>query len=212
MIAEARKRVELFPPPEKKVPRDHPLAHFREKGGVLDLGCGRGEWLELLKENSVPALGVDQNRFFLDLCRQRGCAVDDANLLDFLRSAPDESVAAITSFHVIEHLPIPVFQEMVNHVFRILCRGGMAIFETPSPTNVLTAGLNFLLDPTHLRPVHPQFATLVLETSGFTSVRLEFMSPYDPSHQVGTPGDPLAQRFNEYFYGPQDYAAIGVKP
>lgn len=212
LIEEARQRVELFPPTLQGPAAKHPLERLHAKGGVLDLGCGRGEWLDLLKEHTVPSLGVDQNRFFLQTCRESGHDVIDADLIDFLRTAPDGSVAAVTSFHVIEHLPIPVFQEMAGHVARILCRGGIAIFETPNPTNMLTSGLNFLLDPTHLRPVHPQFASLVLETAGFTSVRLEFLSPYDESYNVGSPEDPLAKKFNEYFHGPQEYVVIGIKP
>ena len=212
LVEEARQRVDFFPPPPLELASTHPLAQLRANRGVLDLGCGRGEWLDLLKDHGVPALGVDQNRFFLQTCRENNYDVVDADLINFLRTAPDESVAVVTSFHVIEHLPIPVFQEMVRHVARILRRGGTAIFETPNPTNMLTSSLNFLLDPTHLRPIHPQFASLVLETAGFTSVRLEYLSPYDASHHVGNPGDPLAKRFNEYFHGPQEYAVIGIKP
>lgn len=212
VIEEARKRVGQFPPLPQDSRSARMLEQIRAGSGVLDLGCGRGEWLELLKEHSIPSLGVDRNRFFLDYCRERNFAVVDADIMAFLRNAPDGSVAAVTSFHVIEHLPIPVFQEMVHHALRILRRGGTAIFETPNPGNVLTAGLNFLLDPTHLRPVHPEFARLMLETSGFSAVQLQFASPYDEACKVGRPEDPLAQRFNEYFYGPQDYAVIGVKP
>ena len=211
-IADARKRVETFPPrflgPTGK---DSPQT-LPGDDGVLDLGCGRGEWLELLKENRIPALGVDRNRYFLQMCRQRNCAVVDADLMEYLRSAPAESVAAVTSFHVIEHLPTPVFQEMIAQVFRVLRRGGMAIFETPNPANVLTSSLNFLLDPTHVRPVHPELARLMFEMGGFGSVRLEFMSPYEAYHRVEGENDALAQRFNQYFHGPQDFAVIGVKP
>ena len=211
-IAEARRRVELFPPSSTDLPEAHPLSRLNVEGGVLDLGCGRGEWLDLLKEQGVPVLGVDQNQFFLQVCRQRSCPVADADLMEFLRAAPDASVAVVTGFHVIEHLPIPVLQDMLVHVFRVLRRGGAAIFETPNPGNILTSSLNFLLDPTHVRPVHPEFARLLMETSGFSSVRLEYMSPNDPSNHVGDPDDPLACRFNDYFYGPQDYAVVGLKP
>jgi O-antigen chain-terminating methyltransferase len=165
-----------------------------------------------LKEHKVPALGVDQNRFFLKECRRRGCEVIDADLVGFLRDAPSDSVGVVTSFHVIEHLPTPVFQEITRQILRVLRRGGVLIFETPNPANVLTSSLNFLLDPTHLRPVHPAFAQLVFETCGFSSVKVDPLHPFDPSHHVGDPADPLAQRFNNYFYGPQDYAVIGIKP
>jgi O-antigen chain-terminating methyltransferase len=166
----------------------------------------------MLKENGVPAVGIDRNAFFLQICRERGCDVVDADLLQFLRAQPADSLSAVTSFHVIEHLPMPVLQEMLSHIFRTLKSGGVAILETPNPSNVLTSSLNFLLDPTHLRPIHPAFAQFLLESRGFASVKVDYLHPYDPSYHVGETTDPLAQRFNEYFYGPQDYVVIAIKP
>ena len=209
MIAEARERVGLFPParPNSTSDRATPPAD-----GVIDLGCGRGEWIELLGENGIPALGVERNQFFLDMCRQKNCRVVAEDLMEFLRSAPSESVSAVTSFHVIEHLPIPVFEEMTKEIFRILRRGGLIILETPNPANVITSSLSFWSDPTHLRPVHPDFGKLLVEIAGFTHVNLKFLSPVDPSFHVGSPSDPLAQRFNELCYGPQDFSILGIKP
>ncbi len=211
VIAQARARVETYPP-TPVAGGDHPLNRLYAGNGVLDLGCGRGEWLELLKEQGVPALGVDLNHFFLQACRQLGCEVIDANLVEFLAAAPAETVTVITGFHIIEHLSLPVLQEVIRNSFRVLRRGGVAIFETPNPRNVLTSSLNFHLDPTHQRPVHPSLAQFILETGGFSAVRLDYLHAYDQSHLVGQPGDPLADRFNAYFHGPQDYAVIGVKP
>jgi O-antigen chain-terminating methyltransferase len=180
--------------------------------GVLDLGCGRGEWLDFLRDHGIAALGIDRNQFFLDACLKRKLRVMDADLVDFLRKVPDESIAVVTCFHVVEHMPMPVMQEVVRHIFRVLRRGGTAIFETPNPANLLTSCLSFLLDPTHLRPLHPELARFVLESSGFSAVHLEFLHPNESSRVSGNPGDPLVERFNEFFFGPQDYAAIGVKP
>lgn len=212
VIAEARNRVETFPPTPRAPGGNSAIDRLYAGNGVLDLGCGRGEWLELLKEQGVPALGVELNQFFLDACRQRGVDVAEANLVEFLKAVPAESVTAITGFHIIEHLPFPVLQEVVRDCFRILRRGGMAIFETPNPANILTSALNFRLDPTHQHPVHPALAQFILETGGFSSVRLEFLHAYEESQKVDEKGDILAERFNAYFYGPQDYAVMGVKP
>lgn len=211
VIIEARERINLYPP-VRTTPETAPQTPPLPTDGVIDLGCGRGEWLGLLAESGVPALGVEKNQFFVDICRQKNCAVVHGDIMAFLRSAPSDSVAAITSFHVIEHLPIPCFDEMTRHVFRILRRGGVVIFETPNPSNIITSSFNFLSDPTHLRPVHPDFGKLLLETTGFAPVNLRFLSPVDSSTHVGAANDPLAQRFNQLFYGPQDFAIIGIKP
>lgn len=212
-VEQARSRVEMYPPrPIVKSFSEKAAAVVPAANGVIDLGCGRGEWIELLKDNKISVLGVDQNRYFLRTCRERGCEVVESDLMEFLRAAPSESVAAITSFHVIEHLPLPVFEEMIGHVFRVLRRGGVAIFETPNPNNLISGSVNFLLDPTHLRPVHPELARLMFEMGGFATVRLEYLQPCDPSSRVEDKNDKLAERFNHFFYGPQDYAVIGVKP
>ena len=167
----------------------------------------------MLKEHGVPAFGVELNRFFLQACRQRGCEVIDANLVEFLATAPAESVTVITGFHIIEHLTFPILQDVIRKFIPgAPARWGGESLETPNPANVLTSGLNFRLDPTHQHPVHPALAQFVLETVGFSAVRLDYLHPYDPSQLVGPQGDPLADRFNAYFHGPQDYAVIGVKP
>ena len=211
IIMEARERTNLYPPVRTSSATD--LGDLPPPAdGVLDLGCGRGEWLELLAENGVPALGVEKNQFFVDMCRKKNSTVAPGDIMAFLRAAPSESVAAVTSFHVIEHLPIPCFEEMIRHVFRILRRGGVVILETPSPTNIITSSFNFWSDPTHLRPVHPDFGKLLLETTGFAPVNLQFLNPVDASAHVGSADDPLAQRFNQLCYGPQDFAFIGIKP
>lgn len=212
LVEDARSRVATYPPVSRATNETHVLERLSDGYGVLDLGSGRGEWLELLKEQKIPALGVELNRFFLQTCEQRGINVVAANLVEFLASAPNDSVAVVTGFHIIEHLPFPVLQEVIKNCVRILRRGGIAIFETPNPGNILTSALNFRLDPTHRHPIHPALAQFLLEIGGFSNVRLEYLHAYDESHHVGDRGDPLAERFNAYFHGPQDYAVIGTKP
>jgi len=180
--------------------------------GVLDLASGRGEWLQLLNDQGVPALGVDLNKIFLSESQGRGLDVVDSDVIAFLREAPSSSVAVITGFHIIEHLPFPVLHEFVRESLRVLRPGGIAIFETPNPRNILVSTLNFRLDPTHIHPINPDFIQFLLEQSGFRPVRLEFLTPYPSEFHVGAPEDPLAERFNALFYGAQDFAVIGTKP
>jgi len=214
MINEARTAVAAAVSPESDLFKGPHAALFKrlaENQGVLDLASGRGEWLGLLKDSGVPAVGVDLNRIFLDQCRERGFEVIGADVIEFLKNAPTESVAVITGFHIIEHLPFPVLHEFVRHTYRVLKPGGIAIFETPNPRNVLVSTLNFRLDPTHINPINPDFIQFLLEQSGFGKVHLDFLSPYPTEFHVGNTDDPFARRFNELFYGPQDFAVIGTK-
>ena len=179
---------------------------------VLDVGCGRGEWLELLKENNCVARGADANTTMVALCHELGLDVTLADAVAHLRSLPARSQGAVTGFHLIEHLPFPVLLELVAESWRVLQSGGVAIFETPNPGNVQVGTNNFYIDPSHLHPLPALLSQFLLETVGFTDVRILYLHPCDTSnHAVGADGS-MAQRFDTFFYGAQDYAVIGTKP
>ena len=176
---------------------------------ILDVGCGRGEWLELLKGEHLSASGVDSNRVLAAQCRARGLLVVEEDLLSNLRTLPDASMGAVTGFHIIEHLPLEMLIEFLNEAVRILKPGGAVIFETPNPQNVLVGSCNFYFDPTHRNPVPSQVLSFLLESRGFVSVEILKLNPSDDTPVADD--SELARRFNQYFYGPMDYAAIGWK-
>lgn len=176
---------------------------------ILDVGCGRGEWLELLQEEQLAARGVDSNRVLVAQCRARGLDVTEAELLSYLRGLADESVGAVSGFHIIEHLPLETLIEFLNEAVRVLKPGGAVIFETPNPENVLVGSCNFYFDPTHRNPVPSQVLNFFLESRGFVGVEILKLNPSDDT-PVADESD-LARRFNHYFYGPMDYAAIGYR-
>ena len=179
---------------------------------VLDVGCGRGEWLELLKENNCSARGADANTTMVALCRELGLDVTLADAVTHLRSLPARSQGAVTGFHIIEHLPFPILLELMAESWRVLQPSGVAIFETPNPGNVQVGTNNFYIDPSHLHPLPALLSQFLLETVGFTNVRILYLQPCDiSSHEEGADSF-MAQRFNEFFYGAQDYAVIGTKP
>ena len=178
---------------------------------VLDLGCGRGEWLELLQEKGFPAQGVDSNRIMVARCRDLGLQVNEGDLLSHLRGLPDSSIGAITGFHIIEHLPWNGFIDLLEETVRLLKPGGVAIFETPNPGNVLVGSHNFYLDPTHRSPLPAPLVRFMVEARGLCKVEVLFLHPYPEAAKVSTDAQAVAERFNEYFYGPQDYAVIGRK-
>lgn len=176
---------------------------------ILDVGSGRGEWLELLNEERLVASGVDLNRVLVQQCRERGLSVVEEDLLSYLRSQPDSSMGAVTGFHIIEHLALETLIEFLNEAVRVLKPGGAAIFETPNPQNVLVGSCNFYFDPTHRNPVPSQVLNFLLESRGLLGVEILKLNPSDDT-PVADDSD-LARRFNHYFYGPMDYAAIGWK-
>ena len=123
---------------------------------ILDLGCGRGEWLELLRETGLQARGLDSNPILVEECRKRELEVVEGDLIAYLRSLPDASVGGVTGFHILEHLPFEILINALDETVRVLQPGGLAIFETPNPQNVLVGSCNFYIDPTHRRPLHSQ--------------------------------------------------------
>jgi O-antigen chain-terminating methyltransferase len=178
-------------------------------GLVIDLGSGRGEWLELLQDAGIGARGVEQNPVAIARCRERGFAVVDDDVLTYLRGLDDASAGAITGFHIIEHVPIDVLLTLLDEVVRVLRPGGVAIFETPNPENVLVGSNFFYLDPTHHHPLPRDLTQFLFEQRGFDRVEVLNLNPWE-SGRVAGEGE-LAERFNGLFYGPMDYAVLGWK-
>ena len=176
---------------------------------VLDLGCGRGEWLELLGEHRLVASGVDLNTAMIEVCRERNLPATQAEVIEHLRATPGASCGAVTAFHLIEHLPFPVLVTLLREIRRVLPPGGIAIFETPNPYNVLVGSGFFYHDFTHQRPLPPTSTKFLVEQLGFTEVEVLPLHPWDEAGKVhGDEAKALEWRFNELFYGPQDYALI----
>jgi SAM-dependent methyltransferase len=173
---------------------------------IIDLGCGRGEWLELLREEGLQARGLDINPVLIEECRKRELAVLEGDLLAYLRTLPDTSVGGVTGFHIIEHLSFQTLVNALDETVRVLKPGGLAIFETPNPQNVLVGSCNFYIDPTHLRPLHSEMMRFLAEARGFCQVNIVYLHPSEISPVRES--TEVAKRFNEYFYGPMDYAIV----
>ncbi|MGI9168335.1 MAG: methyltransferase domain-containing protein, partial [Pyrinomonadaceae bacterium] len=176
---------------------------------ILDVGCGRGEWLELLGEEGLTATGVDANRILVAQCRERGLKVIEDDLMNYLRSLPDASLGGISGFHIVEHLPIETLVKLIDETMRVLQPEGVVIFETPNPQNVLVGSCNFYFDPTHRNPLPSQVLKFLLESRGFVGVKILNLNPSDEAPVEGD--SELAKRFNQYFYGPMDYGLVAWK-
>jgi O-antigen chain-terminating methyltransferase len=194
---EVRRRLEVYVPI---------LKEQQITGDVLDLGCGRGEWLELLKSQGIKVQGVDRNRVFVEECRRAGLPVIEADALTHLRSLPSESLNAVTSFHLVEHLPFEMLVKLLDEIVRALRRGGLLILETPNPENLLVGSCNFYADPTHRHPIPSETLQFLLESRGLHNIRVLKLRPWDAARIDGD--SELIRRFNDLFYCAPDYGII----
>jgi SAM-dependent methyltransferase len=178
-------------------------------GPVVDIGCGRGEFLEVLGEDNFQAVGVDSNAIQLATARGQGVAVVHADALEYLRDLEDESVLAVTGIHVVEHIPFPDLVCLMQQVIRVLKKGGIALFETPNPRNLIVGATTFHLDPTHIRQLPPEVMKVLFETIGFEQIEIRPLHPSDTLDYMVKNHD-LDPHIATLLYGPQDYAVIGV--
>lgn len=180
------------------------------KHDIVDVGCGRGEWLSFVRDRGKSAIGVDANRVMTDACLKDGFNARCVDALTFLRSLPTGSVGAVTGFHIIEHLPFDYLYALVQESHRVLAEGGSVLFETPNPENVLVGSHTFYHDFTHRNPVTPTAISFLLKHHGFGNLDIIRSSPYP--HEAKVPGDdPLTARVNGHLCGPQDFAVTGTK-
>lgn len=176
---------------------------------ILDVGCGRGEWLELLRESGYTAKGIDINRVMQEQCQARKLDVLESDVIAYLQSLPDDSLGAVTGFHIIEHLEFPVLIKLLEEVVRVLKPEGIAIFETPNPKNLVVGACNFYSDPTHRNPVFPETIQFCLGFKGLSNVQLMYLNPVEDS-PFDKP-DIESLTLKNWFFGSRDYAVIGYK-
>jgi SAM-dependent methyltransferase len=142
-----------------------------QKGTVTDLGCGRGEWLELLSTEGIKAQGVDLDDGMLQACRDLGLDVQKGDAVAFLKSLADNSQMAVCGFHIAEHLKFDVLQVLVAEALRVLRPGGLLILETPNPENLVVGTSGFYVDPTHERPLPPVLLGFLPELLGYSRIK-----------------------------------------
>lgn len=155
----------------KYLPFITPLATLYPGGKTFDLGCGRGEWLELMAEAGFSPVGVDLDADMLEACRERGLPVFQGDAIEYLAALDSDSHALVSAFHVVEHVSFEQVRRIVSEALRVLKPGGLLILETPNPENIVVAGCNFYLDPSHKQPIPPELLSFVGEYAGFARVK-----------------------------------------
>lgn len=160
------------------------IKSFDSEPKAIDLGCGRGEWLELLSENSYIGQGVDLDTGMLVACQNRGFDVAQKDAIEALKELKDESVNIVSGFHIVEHLPFEVLQNLLQESLRVLKPGGLLIMETPNPENIKVATANFYLDPTHIRPIPSQLLSFLTEYYGFQRTKVLRLQESQELHSI----------------------------
>ena len=140
---------------------------LKSDGAVLDLGCGRGEWLSLLRQWGINATGIDSDPEMIRICRDQNLKVIMDDIFVSLDRYEDNSIGVISAFHVIEHLPFKMVIQLLTGCKRILKAGGFIILETPNSENIIVGSSDFYLDPTHLRPLPAKLLNFAAEYYGF---------------------------------------------
>jgi O-antigen chain-terminating methyltransferase len=187
---------------------------------VLDLGPGRGEWLALLAEADVLAVGVDDNAAMVQHLRGRGLDVVCGDAAAHLAAVPDGALDVVTAFHVVEHLGLEALLELLAQARRVLRPGALLVLETPNPANRVMGARNFYLDPTHRSPVPPARLQFLAAACGFTEIRTWELHPKEAVDLSGMRLDGvaaadtagLAAARQKGLFGPQDYAVLARTP
>jgi SAM-dependent methyltransferase len=179
-------------------------------GPVLDAGCGRGEFLRLLKNEGIVGQGVEASGLAAAACRAAGLDVREGDAIEALAAAPPGSLGAVVAFQVVEHWSAAATFRFLAEARRALAPGGVLIVETVN-TDSLAAMNAFYLDPTHVRPVPPEALRFLCDAAGFRELRVEYLSPVPAGDRLEERSENDA-RLNAMLFGPRDYAVIGWVP
>ena len=194
---------------------------FDGASNVLDVGCGRGEFLSLLRDSGISARGIDVNEAMVEVCRGRGFDADLADALEYLRAQPDASLGGLFAAQVVEHLRPGYLTQLLEAAFDKLRPGAAIVLETINPACWFAFFSSYIRDITHERPLHPETLKYLLVATGFEQVEIRYSAPY-PEHEklqaVAITGMPLdaantlnanAEKLNGLLFTYLDYAAIG---
>lgn len=160
------RRLQVYLPFVIPVAKSHPQAY------CLDLGCGRGEWLQILTEHGLQVQGVDLDTDMLAAAQALSLPVRLVDAIQALEEASDESIAVLSAFHLVEHVSFENLQKLVLQAQRVLVPGGLLIMETPNPDNMQVATSNFYLDPSHIKPIPSQLLSFVAQHAGFARTKV----------------------------------------
>ena len=201
------------------------IKYFKGCRNVLDIGCGRGEFQELLRDHEIGGRGIDIDEDMVNFCKSKGLDVEKIDAVSYLQKLEDKSLDGIFIDQVVEHLEQEYLIEMLNLSFMKLIYGGTIVVETVNPLSFFSFA-NFYIDMSHKRPVHPETLGFLLNVAGFREIKIELIAPVRDDARlkkikIGERRDEHSEEIEIYnhnidmlnaiIYGPQDYALIGIK-
>lgn len=184
--------------------------NFDEKP-VLDIGCGRGEMLSVLRDENITAYGIDINARMVSHCIALGLRAIQTDVLPYLKQQKTGSLGVITGFHIVEHIPFDFLLHLFAECARVLTPGGIVIFETPNPENIHVGAFSFYFDPSHLNPLAPDVLAFAVQNRGFDKTEILRLHPKDKAAIDAHTKDSHLHEMVRRFYMEQDYAVIGYK-
>lgn len=198
------------------------VRHFVRCQRVVDLGCGRGEFLDLCKQEGIGAYGVDSNEDMVLHCQRMGLNVVCVDIVDHLRDLKGKSIDGVFCSQVVEHLPMRKVQALLRECFRALKVGTNMVLVTINPLSLYALANNFYLDPTHVRPLPPETMRFLAEDAGFRKLTVSYFSQFGPDYtllpvqfeqedEVQRAIRVNFDRLNHVVFGYQEYALIGLK-
>lgn len=178
-----------------------------QKLPIIDVGCGRGEFLSLLKDSKLRGVGVDMNRSMVERANKLGLEAVQNDAFTYLSGKKTSSLAAVTGFHIVEHIPFEILMKIFEESYRTVAPGGFVLFETPNPQALNVGANTFYLDPSHQRPIPPQLLSFMLESVGFKpeTIPLHRLKP-TLQHE-----DKVVVEIYDALYGAGDYAIVARK-
>lgn len=190
--------------------------YFINKDNVLDIGCGRGEFLELLSENNIKSMGMDLSSENVEYCIQRGLNVTLQDGIDYLESCEDDSIGGIFAAQVIEHISNVELIKLLNLAYKKLKKNSCIILETLNPKCLMIYAESFYMDPSHSKPVHPDTLQFMAEEAGYQKAEIIYMTPSDELVKIpylkGNPEiNDSVDRLNKIIYGEREYALVAKK-
>jgi SAM-dependent methyltransferase len=202
---------------------------FAGSRDILDVGCGRGELLQLLAEQGVPGRGVDPNHAMVERCRAAGLDVTESDAVAYLETQPDESLGGLVAIQVVEHLQADRLVRLLELAFRKLRPGSWIVLETINPTCWYAFFSSYIRDITHVHPIHPETLRHLLLANGFQQVDVQYRQPYPAwdklqpvrpdamaavSASLGDAGETFNEnvaKLNSLLFTHLDYAAVGKR-
>jgi SAM-dependent methyltransferase len=204
------------------------LPHFADRSDILDIGCGRGEFLDLLREHGVSGRGLDLNHEMVEVSRARGLDVAEGDALEYVRALDDASLGGIFAAQVVEHLEPAYLMRLIETAFHKIRPDGLIVLETINPACWVAFFESYIRDLTHVRALHPETLQYLVRASGFQQVAIEYKSPIPeperlqpvavPNSESASTLADLAWTFNDNvaklnarMFTYQDYAIVARK-